>query len=117
MVDFADDELQELTALFPGVQRAEEAGTTFFLIPRLVVPTGAGPSMTADALLCPTDRDGYPSRLYLSKAIVGGRGSNLNANNVRILERNWFALSWRVRTGLRLAQMIAAHLDAFRATK
>ena len=116
MANFPDDELRELTALFPRVKRAQEAGTTFFLLPDLAVPTTGGETIM-DGLLCPTDRDGYPSRLFLSKAVLGGRGTNLNASDVRILERNWFAVSWRVRNGLRLAQMVAAHLDAFRSAQ
>src|SRR5437773_2643836 len=110
---FPDDEILELLALFPRAQRAEEAGTTFFLVPELSLRP-LGQSAVVDALLCPTARDGYPSRLFLSKPLVGDRGSNLNASNVRILERNWFAVSWRVNPNLRLAQMLAAHLDAFR---
>lgn len=116
MVDFPTDQIEELVALFPGVKRGEEAGTTFFFLPALAIPTD-GVSTVADALLCPTDRDGYPSRLLLSKPIVAGRAVNLNASNVRILDRNWFAVSWRVAKGLRLAQMVAAHLDAFRGAK
>src|ERR1043166_6557785 len=108
MVDFPDDEVAELACLFPNVMRAQEAGSTFFLLPSLTVITVNG-EVIADGLLCPTDRDGYPSRLFLSKPISGGRGNNLNASNVRILERNWFAVSWRIRAGLRLAQMVAAH--------
>ena len=110
---FPDDEVQELVRLHPGVQRGVEAGVTYFLIPNLDLPAGRSPAST-DALLCPSERDGYPSRLFLATPVPGGRNSNFTASNVRILERNWFAVSWRIRPGLRLAQMVRAHLDAFR---
>jgi hypothetical protein len=110
---FSDDEVQELAGLHPGVRRSTEAGITYFLIPNLELPPGHTPA-TTDALLCPTARDGYESRLFLATMLSGGRGTNWNATQVRILERNWFAVSWKVRAGLRLAQMVRAHLDAFR---
>ncbi len=112
MIDFSEDELVELLAVFPRAQRGVEGGVTYFLLPDIAVPAPGG--TTADALLCPSSRDGYPSRLFLSTPLIAGRAKNLNASNVRILERNWHAVSWKVRSGLRLLQMVAAHLDAFR---
>jgi hypothetical protein len=113
MSEFRADEVAELLAVFPCTQTGIEGGVTYFLLPDVTVP---GPTeVVADALLCPSPRDGYPSRLFLSKPLTHGRAKNLNASNVRILERNWHAVSWRVRSGLRLIQMVAAHLDAFRA--
>jgi hypothetical protein len=113
-MSFPDDQVRELVRLFPGVQQAGEGGLTYFLIPALQMPPERVPECT-DALLCPMERDGYPSRLFFAQQITGGGpGTNWNANNVRILERNWFAVSWRVNPNLRLAQMIPAHLEAFR---
>jgi hypothetical protein len=111
-MDFPDDEVQEMVSLYPGVRRGIEAGVTYFLIPDLALPAGRSPAST-DALFCPSERDGYPSRLFLATAVTGGPGTNWNGN-VRVFERNWFAVSWRIRPGLRLAQMVRAHLDAFR---
>lgn len=110
---FPTDQLQELARLFPGVKQAIEGGVTYFLLPQLVLPAGRTPERV-DALLCPSGRDGYTSRLFLAQMISTTNGLNWNANGTRILERNWFAVSWRVRDGLRLAQMVRAHLDAFR---
>ena len=109
----ADEQLDELTRLFPDVEEAVEDGVRYFLILGFRLPPGRIPEQV-DALLCPSPRDGYPSRLFLAQPVMGGRGSNWNSANVRILERNWFALSWRVNPTLRLAQMVAAHLEAFR---
>jgi hypothetical protein len=111
---FAADEVAELLDLFGRVQQAEDGGFTYFLLPDVSLPAGCTPA-ALDALLCPMARDGYSSRLFLSQQIVHrGPGTNWNAVNVRILERNWFAVSWQVRPTLRLAQLVRGHLDAFR---
>ena len=106
-----DDEVQELARLYPDVQRAEEAGATYFLIPQLPLPAGQTPNVT-DVLFCPGGRDGYPSRLFLGVQLPHAKSPNWTA--VRILERNWYAVSWRIREDLRLVQKLRAHLDAFR---
>lgn len=106
-------ELDELLLLWPEVEEAVEAGVTFYLLPRLAMPPGSTPPRV-DALLCPTPRDGYASRLYLAERVTGG-AKRLNWNGqIRVLERNWHAASWRTPAGLRLAQMVAVHLEAFR---
>ena len=106
-------ELDELLQLCPELQQAEEAGVMYYLLPQLAMPTGVTPARV-DALLCPTPRDGYQSRLYLSDRVAGGKQLlNWNAQ-IRVLERNWQAVSYRTPGGLRLAQMVAIHLGAFR---
>ena len=109
-----DDELRELLRQYPELAEGTEAGVTYYLIPGLRLPKGCTPDRV-DALLCPTSRDGYPSRLFLEKIVTSRTSHNWNASNVRILERNWFAVSWMLKTpNLRLAQLLAAHLEAFR---
>lgn len=109
-----DDELRELLRQYPDMEEGTEAGVRYYRIPGLRLPEGCTPDRV-DALLCPTGRDGYPSRLFLEKAVTCRTARNWNASNVRILERNWFAVSWMVKTpNLRLAQLLAAHLEAFR---
>jgi hypothetical protein len=109
-----DDELRELTRQYPDVAEGTEAGVTYYLIPGIRLPEGCTPDCV-DALLCPAGRDGYPSRLFLEKAVSCRHARNWNSSNVRILERNWFAVSWMVKApSLRLAQLLAAHLEAFR---
>jgi hypothetical protein len=107
-MNFAQEQITELKDLFPNVQACDEGGVTFFLIPDFKLPEGCIPS-NADALLCPTSRDGYDSRLYFSDKIQTAKPLNWNANCVRILERNWHAFSWRIPPGLRLSQMVATH--------
>ncbi len=113
-MNFPDDQVEELKAMFGGVSRGVEGGVTYFLIPGLALPEGCNPSRT-DALLCPTPRDGYNSRLFFADRVQSRQSLNWNAVGVRILERNWNAFSWQVnRPGLRLAQLVSAHLRALR---
>ena len=112
---FPDDQVGELKRLCPTVQQCDEGGRTYLLLPGLALPEGCSPT-TTDALLCPTERDGYPSRLFLADRVKSRTPLNWNANGVRILERNWHGYSWKVNPDLRLAQIIAAHLRALRCT-
>ena len=61
-MEIRDDEIRELGALYGTVKSAVESGVTYFLIPGLILPAGCSPAVT-DALLCPSPRDGYNSRL------------------------------------------------------
>jgi hypothetical protein len=108
-MSFPQDEVDELKQLFPGISSAAEGGIEYFLIPSLRLPQGCDPE-TVDALLCPLPRDGYPSRLFLGQLVRCSSNPNWNKQNERILERNWFAFSFKVRPGLRLAQLVASHL-------
>lgn len=111
---FPEDQLTELKHLFGHeIRKVVEAGLPYLLIPLLKLPPGCKPNV-ADALLCPVPRgDGYESRLYLSVQVQLPNARNWNGN-VRICERNWQAVSWKVPKGLTLCQMIAMHLKAFR---
>ena len=81
------------------------------LIENLHLPDGCQPQIV-DALLCPTPRDGYQSRLFFSVQITG-QARNWNGN-IRVLERNWFAISWQVPPGLRLYEILLVHLRSLR---
>ena len=39
-MDFPRDQLEELKRLYPGVQRCDESGFTFFLLPDVALPDG-----------------------------------------------------------------------------
>lgn len=108
-----EDQVRELATLYPNVSRSAEGGFPYFLIPQLRLPDGCVPEQV-DALLCPTNKDGYASRLFFASQIKCDKALNWNANSVRILERNWHAYSWRTREGQRLAQMVAMHLGALK---
>ena len=107
------DQDDELVSLYPDAQVASEGGTEFVLLPGLDLPEGVTPTRV-DALFCPTARDGYPSRLYYAVAPQNTPPQFRNINASHVMGRPWYACSWRVRTGLRLAQAIRAHLDALK---
>ena len=111
-MDFPKEQVEELKRLSPEVQGCEEGGATFFLIPQLQLPAGCKPE-SVDALLCPTARDGYNSRLYFAERIQSKVSPNWNGA-VRIAERNWVAFSWKTPEGMRLVQMVAEHLRGLR---
>jgi hypothetical protein len=108
-----EDQIAEVKQLCPHVQLHEEAGRSYLLLPGLNLPDGCSPA-SVDALLCPSERDGYPSRLFFAEKVKSPKELNWNANGVRIAERNWQAYSWKTKPILRLIQMIAAHLRALR---
>lgn len=112
-MSFRPDEIAEMKVAFAGLSTASEGGTEFILIPSLKLPAGCDPAVV-DALLCPSMRDGYPSRLYLSARISHpGPGQNWSADQI-ILDRRWFAVSWRTQeSASRLLPILAGHLEAF----
>jgi hypothetical protein len=107
------DNLQELRSLCPDAKQATEGGIDFVLLPGLNMPAGCNPPST-DCLLCLGPRDGYDSRLFFSQVVSSREGRNWNGQNIRILERNWCAYSWRVPSGLRPIETLIAHLQALR---
>src|SRR3954463_15225982 len=110
-MSYPEDQVAELKLLCPDISQVEEAGCTFLLLPGLNLPDGCNPART-DALLCPSARDGYASRLFFAEKVQTKAERNWNATGVRIAERNWHAYSWKTNSNLRLAQMVAAHLRA-----
>src|SRR5690348_14829124 len=104
----ATDHLEELRALCPEARQATEGGVEFVLLPSLKLPPACSPS-SVDCLLCLGPRDGYDSRLFFSQTVSSREGRTWNGQNIRILERNWFAYSWRVPSGLRPIETLIAH--------
>lgn len=110
---YSDEELATLKHICKGVKQAEEAGAVLFMLPKLKLPPGCQPA-EADALLCPTSRDGYPSRLYFAQQIATPQPRNWNGQWF-VLERNWQAFSWRVNPeGLNLVQILQEHLEGLK---
>lgn len=110
-MDDRADEVEELKRLWPGVRIGAEGGYTYYLLPDVALPDGCEPAKTT-LLLCPTSRDGYPSRLFFADRVGSRATLNWNGQS-RILERNWHAYSYTIREdNLRLAQMVLAHLKA-----
>ncbi len=112
-MSFPEDQIAELKQLCPDAKVYPEAGCTYLLLPGLSLPEGCEPA-TSDALLCPTARDGYPSRLFFADKVKSSTERNWNVTGVRIVERTWHAFSWKANPNLRLVQMVAAHVGALR---
>lgn len=117
MCSFLRNKPDELKAYCAKLSALSEAETTFFLLESLPLPQGCDPEK-CDALLCPTAREGYPSRLYFSALVTSPYSRNWNVSNVRICERNWFAFSWKVELpNATLRQLLLAHLGGFAKEK
>ncbi len=112
MIQFSESEIAELKALFPEVSRFDEGDLPYFLIPNLAFPEGIKPR-ACDVLLCPVQRDGYPSRLFFAARLESVKAASWNPNSTRILERNWYVYSWKLtQANLRLAHLVGLHLRA-----
>lgn len=112
-MEFPIDQVEELVEFCPSTRQHEEAGFPYFFLPALGLPEGCSPERV-DALLCPTPLHGYNSRLFFAQRITSSQAHNWNFE-ARILERMWHAISWAIpETNLRLVQVLALHLRAFR---
>lgn len=109
---FKTEEIDELRSVTPDLSITEEGGYTFIRLHNLHLPSGCTPNIV-DALLLPSPRDGYFSRLFFSQRIMGGPERNWNAT-VRIADSTWHAVSWQTQAGLRLIEMLHSHLKALR---
>jgi hypothetical protein len=110
-MSFPAEQTEELIKFFPNVKQATEGGIIYFLLQDHAVPEGCIPQKV-DLLFCSMPRDGYNSRLFFSEQITTPTQQNWNAVNVRILNSNWFAFSWKVAEELTLLQMLTSHLDS-----
>jgi len=104
-----DDQIQELKRYCDELRSGEEGGVKLYLLKNLRLPANCRPQ-TCDALLAPTQHNGYPSRLYFATQIQGPFSRNWNFNG-RVLEQNWHAFSFTVAaTGLSLVDILKNHL-------
>ncbi len=114
---FPEEDIAELKRYCATLSALTESGRTLLLLEGLRLPAGCTPRV-CDALLCPFQQDGYPSRLYFSAQVVSPFPKSWNVTNARIGERNWFAFSWRVDVANpTLPQMLRAHLEGLTSRK
>jgi hypothetical protein len=99
----------ELRRLCPGLLSTAEGERTLYLLPQLRLCDGCNPAIV-DSLLCPFERDGYPFRLFFADKIATPKALNWNFDGNMILDRKWFAFSWKVPGKLRLIQMVSSIL-------
>lgn len=105
--------VEELRSLCPAAKQLTEGGIDYVLLPAFKLPDGCNPGVV-DCLLALGPRGGYDTRLFFAQVVASPQGRNWNGQNIRILERNWFAYSWRVPAGLRPIETLLAHLQALR---
>lgn len=105
---FPPDQVEELKAAFVGVEWAVDGQLSYIRIPELKLGAHCTPAVT-EALLCPSPRDGYATRLFYAH-VIAGAVSVANWTKHHILGRDWHAYSWQgVAASLRLMQMVLAH--------
>lgn len=107
-----DDQITALKAVCPSVEYFEEGKLPFVLLRDYPLPPGVTPTK-CDLILCPRERDGYPSRLWFSTQVSARTKPNWNGNT-RLLERNWHAYSWKADGSFTLVELLAIHLKALR---
>lgn len=107
-----EEMLNEVKHLFcPEARVLTEAGLSYVHLPHMKLPTGNSQS-SCEALLCLQKRDGYPTRLFLSTALIG-KGQNWTVHN--IFGKAWHTCSWNyVEFMGRPTDVLAQHLRAFK---
>lgn len=112
-MDYPKSQIEELKRYCSKLSTFSEASVVFFQLEGLHLPPGCKPDICT-GLLCPAERDGYPSRLYFSEQVISPYTRNWNVSNARIGEKNWFAFSWKIDLpNPTLTQMLVAHLGGF----
>lgn len=109
-MSISEQTLEELRAVCPDAKVMQEGGYSYISLPQLKIPHVDG-IVVRDALLCPQQKDGYLTRLYLSEP-VSNRGQNWTMS--RILDRTWHTWSWNNIPAGRPAAVLAQHLRALR---
>jgi len=116
-MDYPKDQIEALKAYCSKLSALTEANIIYLYLEGLHLPSGCQPQV-CDALLCPVQRDGYPSRLFFSEQITPPYPRNWNITNQRIGEKNWWAFSWRVDLpSPTLLEMLLSHLSGFAKEK
>ncbi len=110
---YPEEQLEALKKYCSKLSAFAEGGVTFLYLENLRLPQGCIPGV-CDALLCPVNRDGYPSRLFFSAEAASLRSQKWNMADAHIGGKNWWAFSWRhTLTNPTLVQLLVEHLTAF----
>jgi hypothetical protein len=116
-MEYPKEQTDELKSYCSKLSAFTEGSITFLYMEGLRLPIGCNPQV-CDGLLCPVQREGYPSRLYVSAQVESPYTRNWNVSNARIGEKNWFAFSWKVELASpTLVQILVAHLTGFTREK
>lgn len=102
-------EFERLKAICGAAALYNEGGSPVVLLPAFSF-VAAGRDTKMDLLLHPSQHSGYVTRLFFQQQIKG-RGANWTQH--RVLERSWWAPSWKdVAPTLSWPAMLCAHLRA-----
>lgn len=109
------DELEQLKKYCASVSQHFEAGVEYFHLKDLRLPEGCTPAVV-DAIFRPAAGDDYESRLGFLEKIATPFPRNWT--EIRILDRNWAAFSWRYPfNGLTLVQKLLGHFEGLISNK
>jgi hypothetical protein len=97
-----EEQLNQITGLCTEAQLVDEAGQKVVHLPQMSFKTATGES-TQDLLFVPFPHSGYDSRLFFSEDF-GGWGQH------NIINRTWWAPSYRVDTSLSWRDQILQHI-------
>ena len=86
-MEILDDQVEELKLICPGARLVTEGGVSYVYLPDLQLPTGCSPERL-DALLCPTNAHGYPSRLFFAQSFASPASRNWTPGSTFILQRH-----------------------------
>lgn len=110
-MEYPAEQIEELKAYCASLGSFREEERVFFRFEALSLPEGCSPSLL-NAVLQPTEGNGYKSRLYYSEVVQTATPRNWNLQK-RLNEENWHAFSWDFDpTGMTLAQILLEHLKA-----
>lgn len=108
MID-VEAEYQRLKTLRETAVLLKEGGSALVLLPKFSFRS-ASAELVMDLLLVPFQHSGYITRLFFEQQ-VAGKGQNWTQH--RIVERQWWAPSWKdVKPTLPWPAMLCAHLRA-----
>ena len=107
------EELAALQQLCAGAKVMTDSDSVYIFLPALKLPVGCNPAQTDALLRLKSPLTDYPTRLFFQVQINSSKQLNWNSPNVPILERNWFAYSWKdVPADRPPVELLAEHLRA-----
>jgi hypothetical protein len=106
-----EEELIKLRRIYKQAEPWDECGQPLVYLPNVTVESG-GVKHELNTLLCPRARDGYPTRVFLSKPFPN-KGQNWKVFNIKGL--TWHACSFsEVPASLPWIEILANHLRVLR---
>jgi hypothetical protein len=107
------DEIEELNQLCAGAKVMPDGDSVYIFMPALKLPAGCVPAQVDALLRIKSPLTDYPTRLFFRAQISSSKALNWNSTNVPILERTWFAYSWKdIPADHRAIELVAEHIRA-----